>query len=171
VTIAELTIEEIGGRGVRWQERGAALSLPAAAIPDAPLEAAPELTQGMRLGVAPSLWSGAVTRYAPSLKFLAPVQRAELSPLDAERIGVGPGDEVEVSADGQRLHATVALRRAVPAGSVFLTAGTERDDPTALMNGIPRTVELRATSRSEEPVTPAADAAPPAGPDAVPPPT
>ena len=166
-----ITIEEIGGSGVRWQDRGAALRLPAAEIPDAPLEAAPELPDGMRLGVAPSLWSGPVTRHAPSLKFLAPVQRAELSPSDAGRIGVGPGDEVEVSAGGQRVHATVALREAVPAGNVFLTAGTDADNATALMNGVPLTVDVVATGRSTEPGTPAAEAAPPARPDAVPPPS
>ncbi|MDQ4049515.1 MAG: molybdopterin-dependent oxidoreductase, partial [Actinomycetota bacterium] len=166
-----ITIEEIGGSGVRWQDRGAALALPAAELPDAPLEAAPELRQGMRLGVAPSLWSGAVTRHAPSLKFLAPVQRAELSPADAERIGVGPGDEVEVSSGGHTLRATVALRQAVAPGNVFLTAGTERENPTSLMNGIPPMVEVVGTGRTTEAGTPAADAAPPARPDAVPPPS
>jgi NADH-quinone oxidoreductase subunit G len=165
-----ITIEEIGGSGVRWQDRGAALRLPAAEIPSEPLEAALELPEGMRLGVAPSLWSGPVTRHAPSLKFLAPVQRAELSPADAERIGVSAGDEVEVSAGGQQLRATVALRQAVTPGSLFLTAGTERDNPTALMNGIPPTVEVRGTGRTTEVGTPPAEAAPPAGPDAVPPP-
>ena len=165
-----ITIEEIGGSGVRWQDRGAALRLPAAQIPDGPLEAAPELPRGMRLGVTPSLWSGPVTRHAPSLKFLAPVQRAELSPVDADRIGVSAGDEVEVSAGGQQVRATVALRQAIPPGNVFLTAGTERENPTALMNGVPPVVEVRGTGRATEAGTPAAEAAPPAGPDAVPPP-
>ena len=156
---------------MRWQERGAALRLPAAEIPGARLEAPPELPGGMRLGVAPSLWSGAVTRHAPSLKFLAPVQRAELSPADGQRIGVGAGDEVEVSAGGQQLRATVALRQAVPPGNVFLTAGTDEANATALMNGVAPTVEVRGTGRSADVGTPAADAAPPAGPDAVPPPS
>ena len=124
----------------------------------------------MRLGVVPSLWSGSVTRHAPSLKFLAPVQRAELSPTDADRIGVSAGDEVEVSAGGQQVRATVALRQAIPPGNVFLTAGTERENPTALMNGVPPVVEVRGTGRATEAGTPAAEAAPPAGPDAVPPP-
>jgi hypothetical protein len=30
----------------------------------------------------------------------------------------------------------------VPPGSVFLTEGTETDNATALMNGLPRTVEV-----------------------------
>ena len=93
----------------------------------------------------PSLWAGSVAEHAPSLRFLAPVQRAELAPADAERLGVSSGDEVEVSADGQRVRATVALRQAVQPGSVFLVAGTAENNATALTNGAPRTVEIART--------------------------
>ncbi|HEV2724500.1 MAG TPA: molybdopterin-dependent oxidoreductase, partial [Thermoleophilaceae bacterium] len=136
------TLEEIGGRGVRWQDRGAAAGLPAAEIPSGPLEAPPERADGLTLGTAATLWSGHVTRHAPSLRFLSPVQRAELSPSDAERLGVSSGDQVEVSAGGERVRASVALRQAVRPGSVFLVAGTEEENATALMNGAPRTVEV-----------------------------
>jgi anaerobic selenocysteine-containing dehydrogenase len=111
-------------------------------VPSAPLEAPPELQQGLRLGTAPTLWSGTVTRHAPSLRFLAPVQRAELSPSDAERLGVSSGDEVEVAVGGERVRASVALRQAVRPGNVFLVSGTDQENATALTNGAPRTVEV-----------------------------
>jgi len=137
-----ITLDEIGGRGVRWQDRAAAGSLPAAEPPTGPLEAPPELPDGLRLGTAPSLWSGSVTRHAPALRFLAPIQRAELAPSDAERLGVSSGDEVEVSAGGERVRAPVALRQAVRPGNVYLVSGTQEENATALMNGAPRTVEV-----------------------------
>jgi NADH-quinone oxidoreductase subunit G len=140
--LAGLDFEEIGGRGMRWQEREAASGLPDAELPDSPLEPPPALPTGLRLGAAPSLWTGGVTEHAPSLRFLSPDQRAELAPADAERLGVRAGDPVEVSAGGQRLRATVALRQAVQPGSVFLLTGTAEDNATALMNGLPRTVEV-----------------------------
>jgi NADH-quinone oxidoreductase subunit G len=137
-----ITLDEIGGRGIRWQDRDAATALPAEDLPDRPLEAPNELPEGMRLGATRSLWSGAVARHAPSLKFLRPVQRVELAPSDAKRLGVTGGDEVEVSAGEERVRAAVALRQAVRPGSVFLVSGTEEENATALMNGAPRVVEV-----------------------------
>ena len=140
---ASLTLEEIGGRGARWQDTDSASSLPAAEPSEERLEQPPEPPEGMKLGAAPSLWSGPVTEHAPSLRFLAPVQRAELAPADAQRLGLSQGDEVVVTAEGQSVRAPVALRQGLPPGSVFLTAGTAEHNATALMNGVPRTVELR----------------------------
>ena len=57
-----IDLEEIGGRGVRWQDRDAASRLPAAEPSDAQLEQPPELPEGMHLGASPSLWSGSVDR-------------------------------------------------------------------------------------------------------------
>jgi len=138
-----IDLEEIGGRGVRWQDRDAASKLPGAEPSDGQLEQPPELPEGMRLGASPSLWSGQVTAHAPSLRFLAPMQRAELAPADAQRLGLESGDHVVVTAGGESVRAAVALRQAVSPGSVFLTAGTAEHNATALMNGVPRTVELR----------------------------
>jgi len=138
-----LTLGEIGGRGARWQDADSASKVPGAEPSEQPLDHPPELPEGMRLGAAPSLWSGPVTAHAPSLRFLAPVQRAELAPVDAQRLGLEQGDDVLVSADGEEVRASVALRQAVSPGSVFLTAGTAEHNATALMNGVPRTVEVR----------------------------
>jgi NADH-quinone oxidoreductase subunit G len=76
---AGLTLEEIGGRGVRWQEREAARSFPAGI---APSEAAPELIEfgsdeptlleqrevaGFR-----SVWDAPEVEHSPALAFLHP---------------------------------------------------------------------------------------------------
>ena len=126
---------------MRWQERESQPTPPAADLPDSLLEPAPELPDGLRLGTAPSLWTGEPGRARPSLRFLAPVQRAELAPADAERLGVTSGDEVEVSAGGQRLRATVALRQGVQPGACSWWRAPP-SNATALTNGLPRTVEV-----------------------------
>ena len=119
---AGITLEEIGGQGVRWQDRDAASAAPDADVPSADaLETPPELPEGLRLGSAPSLWEGPVTRHAPALRFLEPHPRVELSPADAERLGIASGDEVVVSSNGHRVRAPAALRSGIQPGSVFMT--------------------------------------------------
>ena len=129
-----ITLEEIGGTGVRWQERDAASKLPGTddVHTEASLDTLPELPGGMRLGTAPSLWEGDATRHSPALRFLEPQPRAELSPADAKRLGVGPGDEVVISSNGSSVRAVAALRSGVQPGSVFLVGA----DP------LPRSVEV-----------------------------
>ncbi|MEA2375861.1 MAG: NADH-quinone oxidoreductase subunit, partial [Thermoleophilaceae bacterium] len=138
-----LTLEEIGGRGIRWQDRDAAGQLAQTPLPEREVETPPEPLEGMLLGTARSLWAGRETDHAPSLRFLAPRQRAELSAEDAARLGIESGDEVEVAVNGTSVRARAALRSRVPAGSVFLTEGTSEDNATTLTNGAPRTVEVR----------------------------
>jgi NADH-quinone oxidoreductase subunit G len=139
-----LTYEEIGGRGVRWQDRDSATQLPQTPLPGTELETPPELPDGIRLGTAPSLWASRETEHAPVLRFLNPHQRAELSAEDARRLGIGPGDEVEVAVNGTSLRARAALRDALPAGTMFLLEGTTTENANALTNGgAPTTVEVR----------------------------
>jgi NADH-quinone oxidoreductase subunit G len=140
-----LTLDEIGGRGVRWPEREAAGKLDAPDVPDAQLEDPPQAAEAngrLRLGTRPSLWTGYVTRHAPVLQFLKPEQTIELSPADAERLGVGEGTPVRVGVNGTRLNATVDVRGAMPEGTAYLIDGTE-DEPTGLLlDGRPLTVEV-----------------------------
>jgi NADH-quinone oxidoreductase subunit G len=139
-----LTYEEIGGRGVRWQERDAASNLPQSPLPSTELETPPGLSEGLKLGTAPSLWASRETDHAPVLRFLAPHQRAELSAADASRLGIGPGDQIEVAVNGTSVSAVAALRAALPPGSVFLIEGTSQDNANALTNGGgPVEVEVR----------------------------
>jgi NADH-quinone oxidoreductase subunit G len=122
-----ITLDEVGGLGVRWQERGAASSLPVEHPPDGPLAEPPAAPAGLRLAAAPSFWSGEEIRQSPSLRFLEPQPRVELSIDDARRLGVASGAEVELAVNGDRLAATAAVRTGVPAGSVFLS-GAELPD-------------------------------------------
>ena len=139
-----LTYEEIGGRGIRWQDRDAAGKLAQSPLPGTELETPPALpSSGLRLGTAPSLWAGRETDHAPVLRFLAPMQRAELAAADARELGIAPGDQVEVAINGTSVKATAALREAMAPGSVFLIEGTSQDNANALTNGEPRTVEVR----------------------------
>ncbi|MBA2764347.1 MAG: molybdopterin-dependent oxidoreductase, partial [Thermoleophilaceae bacterium] len=139
---AGLTLAEIGGRGVRWQDRNPD------ALPDSGLEPVvpgtpPRRPEGLALGTVRSLWTGRETRHAPALRFLAPHQRAELSVADGERLGVRSGDEVEVGINGTRVRATVALRSGLRPGAVFLIEGTDEHNANVLTNGSPRVVEVR----------------------------
>jgi hypothetical protein len=141
---AGLTLEEIGGRGVRWQDRDAASAVPPQDVPTGPLDTPPDLSAGLRLGAAPALFASPAVEHSPSLRFLAPRQRAELSPADAERLGIASGEDVEVSSGDRVLRATAAIRAAIRPGSVFLTQGLGADGAEALTNGVPRTVEVRS---------------------------
>jgi NADH-quinone oxidoreductase subunit G len=138
-----LTLAEIGGRGVRWADRDAAGQLPQTPMPDARVDLPPELPDGLRLGTARSLWADRVTEYAPAMRFLSPGQLLELSTEDARRLGIAAGDEVDVAVDGTSVRARAALRSRLPSGSVFLIEGTREENATALLNGAPRTVEVR----------------------------
>jgi NADH-quinone oxidoreductase subunit G len=119
-----ITLEEIGGKGVRWQDRDAASDLPEQEGSDEQLEEPPAAPEGMVLESARSLWAGHETKHAPSLRFLATGSRAELSAEDARRLGVQTGDDVVLRVNGDRVRATAAVRSAIPAGSVFLAPGT-----------------------------------------------
>jgi len=164
---AGIGLEAIGGSGLRWQDAESAGELPEAALPSGQLASPPELPEGLRLGVVHSIWADPVTEHAPSLRFLAPQQRAELAPSDAGKIGVRSGDRVEVSAGDVSVRATVALRQAIQPGSVFMVAGTLEDNATALANGAPRVVQVqRIESEQRSPLAVVAAG----GPDAEPPP-
>jgi NADH-quinone oxidoreductase subunit G len=156
---AGLTLEEIGGRGIRWQEREGGGAIPSgrgvarsdagddldesAALRQA-LGDGPTTSNGqLMLGTYRDLWAGPVTEQSPALRFLKPEQQIELAPADAQRLGVSKGDRVSVSANGTSVEARVAIRERTPEGVVFLIEGTEEGNANALLNGVPRTVEIR----------------------------
>jgi NADH-quinone oxidoreductase subunit G len=126
---AGLTLEEIGGDGVRWQDRDAASALPTAELSTQPLAEPPSPPEGLVLAGAPTLWTGPEVEYSPSLRFLATGEKAWLSVEDARRLGVNSGDEVELSVNGDSLSAIAIVRTGVPAGSVFLSPPAHVEGP------------------------------------------
>jgi anaerobic selenocysteine-containing dehydrogenase len=74
------------------------------------------------------------------LRFLAPHQRIEIAPADAERLGLANGDEVDVRSNGSSVRATVALRERMRPGAAFLIEGTATENAN-LLNGA-ETVEI-----------------------------
>jgi NADH-quinone oxidoreductase subunit G len=146
---AGVTLDEIGGRGVRWQERpqGAAaaraafgdLSFGPAAEPPAPLAAG---DGALRLTTRPGLWASWVTEQSPSLRFLASGQQVELSPLDAQSLQVQSGDEVRVRSNGHAVNAVVQIRERAKRGTATLIEGTQEGNANVLADGAPVVVEI-----------------------------
>jgi NADH-quinone oxidoreductase subunit G len=86
----------------------------------------------LRLGTFRTLWASKEVDASPALKFLRARQIVELSPEDAEALGVREGDRVEVGSNGTRVQGPVKLRAAVPGGSVFLSEGTHEQPANVL---------------------------------------
>jgi NADH-quinone oxidoreductase subunit G len=121
---AGLSLEEIGGKGVRWPAREAAGAFPAAELGEAEgaqePPAAPVANGRLRLGTFRSIWNATEVRVSPALRFLHPQMRIEMAPADAQRLELFQGDHVVVGSYGNTVDATVTLRAAMPEGSVFL---------------------------------------------------
>jgi NADH-quinone oxidoreductase subunit G len=129
---AGITLDEIGGQGVRWQERDAVAALSPGEASSEPLAAPPAAPEGLRAASAASFWGGPEIERAPSLRFLATGPSAELSVADARAVGVSTGDEVRLSAGGVSVVVVVAVHTGVPAGSVFLTGARLPDAPVEI---------------------------------------
>ncbi len=135
-----LTLEEIAGRGVRWpaREQAAALATPAGGSPRPTTTEAAGTGAGdphdgaLRLGTYRPIWAAPEVDISPSLQYTVARQQLELSPEDAERLGVIHGDEVQVAQNGTRLKARAHVRTGVPAGAAFLADGIAQDSANAL---------------------------------------
>ena len=158
---AGLTLEEIGGRGVRWAERETASGMPAASddlgrkasratqIAQNPRTtyAAPETSavakgggdtgspspngNALRLGTYRSIWATPEVEISPALHHTIAHQQAELSPEDARRLGITTGDTVSISQNGTKLTAPAFIRSGVPEGTVFLATGVAENSANA----------------------------------------
>jgi NADH-quinone oxidoreductase subunit G len=132
-----LTLEEIGGRGVRWPEREQASALSVGdkteigrKITHAPSGAAKN--GALRLGTYRPIWASPEVEISPSLQYTIARQQAELSPEDARRLKITSGDNLMVSQNGTTLEATAAVRSGVPEGTVFLATGIAAQSANAL---------------------------------------
>jgi NADH-quinone oxidoreductase subunit G len=148
-----LTDAEIGGRGIRWQDRPAASLRPVSESGEPSGEGSPETLRdsgsgepspdgSFKLGTYRDLWVGAITELNPPLRFLAPAQRVEMALADVERLGLKAGDEVRLSQDGTSVLAKVDPKERVSQGVVFLIEGTKDANANALLNGGPVSVEI-----------------------------
>jgi anaerobic selenocysteine-containing dehydrogenase len=84
------------------------------------------------------------TERSPALRYLEPEQVLEVSPSDAERLGVGHGDSVVVSSNGTSLTARLAIRERVRPGAGFLIEGISGANANALPAAGP--VEVKPTA-------------------------
>ena len=132
-----ITLDEIGGRGVRWPAREGAMAMPApggaTSAATAPAASRGAVTNGgLRLGTYRPIWAAPEVEISPALKFLAADQQVELSPEDAARLGLHHGDAAVVGSNGTRIRARVAVRTGVTVGTAFLAEGIETDSANLL---------------------------------------
>jgi NADH-quinone oxidoreductase subunit G len=150
-----LTLEDVGGRGVRWPPRPEASELATEPLPseraglqaqafadaEADRRASAHGANGaLRLGRYRPIWASPEVEVSPALKFTIAQQQVELSPEDARRLGIGNGDQVEVAQNGTRVRARAAVRTGVPPGAAFLADGVAEESANALTEAF---VEVR----------------------------
>ncbi len=171
-----LSAEEIGGRGIRWQERagaGAAFealsegaryvatSIDAAAPDSSTREGRPSGQNTLLLGSYRDLWAGPATELNPPLHFLAPAQRLELAAADANRLGLTDADRAKVSVNGSSVEATVMIRERLLQGACFLIEGTAEGNANALLNGSPAVATVTKSEQGgHHPAAPSAGQSP-----------
>ena len=121
----------------------------------------PSTNGALRLGTYTPIWASPEVETSPALKFLTARQQVELSPPDAQRLGIASGDRVQVAqlddssaarsgeagsrAGGRlegeiRVNAIAAVRTGVPPGTAFLADGIATDSANRLTEGM---VEVR----------------------------
>jgi NADH-quinone oxidoreductase subunit G len=155
---ASISDSDIGGRGIRWQDRPDARAkapepagAPGVGSPkhssEAPAERFGDPTPGaLSLSTYRDLWAGPITELNPPLRFLAPQQRVELSIPDAKRLSLSSGDEVSVSQSGASIRAKVTIRERIPEGTCLLIEGVADGNANALLNGSPVSVQIEKTA-------------------------
>jgi NADH-quinone oxidoreductase subunit G len=131
-----MTLDAIGGRGLRWQDHGSYDAQPPEPFKLAVPASLPAKGESeLRLGTYRPLWAHKDVDLSPALQFIRAKQVVELSPADAAARGVGDGDRVEIG-NGTRIPATARVRAAVPAGSVFVAEGVAEHNANVLTHGI-----------------------------------
>ncbi len=143
-----LTLEEIGGRGVRWPEREAASDFTVGdkSNIEAKITQTPAATNGeLRLGTYRPIWASPEVEISPALQYTIARQQAELSPEDARRLGIVTGEILEISQNGTSLRAKAAVRSGVPEGTVFLASGVAEDSVNALTEPLVEVRKAHAT--------------------------
>ena len=134
---AGLSLDLLGGVGIRWSEREAAASFPSAPAAPFTLDAPPAAASPnglLRLGSFRSIWASPEVEASPALAFLHPRQRVEISPADAERLGINHGENVTVASNGDSVTGLAHIRASAPDGTVFLQTSIPGES-AALLEG------------------------------------
>jgi NADH-quinone oxidoreductase subunit G len=130
-----MTLDAIGGRGLRWQDKVRfELPLPDPSALDIPAALPATGEDELRLGTYRPLWAHKDVDLSPALQFIRAKQVVELSKADADARGIGEGDRVEIG-NGTRIPATARVRAAIPAGSVFVAEGIAEHNANVLTHG------------------------------------
>jgi NADH-quinone oxidoreductase subunit G len=140
-----LDYETVGGFGKRWQERkpGQSWTPPQRGVRVTSTTGDEEADgEGLILGTYRDLWATEVTKRNPSLRFLMPQQRLEISAKDAKELELENGDEVRVSVNGTSVAARIAIKERIVPGTVFLIEGTDDENANVLTNGVPQRVKV-----------------------------
>ena len=111
-----ITTDELGGTGIRWQDREAAANLPEGGVPaEVPAPAPAASPNGsLLLGSYRSIWAAPEVEISPALKFLARSATVEISPADAARIGVAQGGRITVATGDTSVNGPATIRAAIP---------------------------------------------------------
>jgi NADH-quinone oxidoreductase subunit G len=96
---------------------------------------APGANATLALGTYRDIWSGPITELNPPLKFLKPSQHLELSPADAQSLGLASGDKVRVTQGDRSLEATALIKERTPEGVCFLAEAISGANANSLLNG------------------------------------
>jgi NADH-quinone oxidoreductase subunit G len=152
---AGITDEQIGGRGIRWQDGPSGDQFPkptrasGVGSPDTQPDRAsadPTPDAPLALGTYRDLWAGPITELNPPLRFLTPKQRVEISPQDAGRLNLKSGETARVGHNGSTVDATVQIKERITPGVCFLAEGVAEGNANALLNGAPARVEITKLS-------------------------
>lgn len=144
---ADLTLDDIAGHGVRWQEREQAKELEVADWQPAQHQSIPadENPEGeLLLGTYRSLWSSKEVDMSPSLHFARTRQVIELSPVDANRHEISDGDTVSLSSNGTSITGLAKVRASIPTGRVFAAVGVPDNSASVLTSA---TVKIARVNR------------------------
>ncbi len=137
-----LTLDAIGGRGLRWPDTDAAAAFDAPEWALRTLSVPDAAPSGLRLGTFRTLWAAKEVDVSPILRFARPAPVVELSIADANRLGIQHGEEVRVASNGHELRGPAVVRAAVPTGSVFLPEGISAAPANLLTTAV---VEVHGT--------------------------
>jgi NADH-quinone oxidoreductase subunit G len=94
----------------------------------------------LRLGRYRPIWADPQVEISPALQYTIARQQLELSPEDAQRLGISSGQTIEVVQNGTRLTGTAQVRSGVPVGTAFLAEGIASESANALTEA---TIEVR----------------------------